>query len=37
MAAEERQHEEWNAFVVEVAGAAEMADCGFSEEPTIRA
>src|ERR1700731_781039 len=37
MAAEERQHEEWYAIVVEAAGAATLADCGFPEKPAVRA
>jgi glutaredoxin-related protein len=36
MAAEEWQHEEWNAVMVPVAGTAALADCGFSEKPKLR-
>src|ERR1700724_1380801 len=37
MAAEERQHEERHAIMVEAAGAAALADCGFPEKPAVRA
>src|SRR5690348_17892181 len=32
MAAEERQHEEWNAVMVAIAGATTLADCELFEE-----
>jgi len=35
MAAKERQHEKWDAIVVEAAGAAALADCGFPEKPAV--
>jgi len=35
MAAEERQHEKWNALMVKAAGAAKMANCELLEEPAI--
>jgi hypothetical protein len=37
MAAEKRQHEERNAIMVQVAGAAALAGCGFPEKPAIKA
>jgi hypothetical protein len=36
MAAEERQHEEWNAVVVAPAGTAKMANCELPEKPAIK-
>src|SRR3954471_5810072 len=35
MAAEKRQHEEWNAIMVPAAGTAKMADCGVFEKPAV--
>src|SRR6478609_26392 len=37
MAAEEWQHEKRNAVMVQVAGAAKMADCGLLEKSAITA
>jgi hypothetical protein len=37
MAAEKRQHEEWDAFMVSPAGAAKMADCELLEKFAIGA
>jgi hypothetical protein len=36
MAVEKRQHEERNAIMVEIAGTAALADCGFPEKPAIK-
>jgi hypothetical protein len=36
MAAEERQHEKWNAVMVQAAGAAALADCELPEKPAIK-
>jgi hypothetical protein len=35
MAVEERQHEKRDAILVEIAGAAALADRGFPEKPAI--
>jgi hypothetical protein len=37
MAAQKRQHEEWDALMVAAAGTAEMADCELPEKFAVRA